>query len=159
MGKRRRDTSEESDDLRRLTSELEAAVAAERKAREELSRAQGQLAQSARLAALGQLVVGVAHEINNPLAFVINNTAVLQRDTRALSEILRLYHDACAAGPPCPAELIGEIRAREERIDIEYTLGPSNRSSPARATGCAASSASCRTSAASPVWKRAVRAR
>lgn len=123
MGKRRRDIPEASDDLRRLTSERDAAVAAERKAREELTQAQGQLTQAARLAALGQLVVGVAHEINNPLAFVINNTAVLQRDTRALAEILRLYHDACAAEPTRQAELLEEIRAREERIDIQYTLG------------------------------------
>jgi signal transduction histidine kinase len=46
----------------------------------ELKQAQTALVQRERLATLGQMTAGVAHEINNPLAFVTNNEAVLQRD-------------------------------------------------------------------------------
>jgi two-component system sensor histidine kinase UhpB len=63
-------------------------------AHEQLKRAQSQLVQSEKLAGLGQMVAGVAHEINNPLSFVANNVAVLQRDTKALCSFFR-----CMARP------------------------------------------------------------
>ena len=61
---------------------LEESVASEREALEQLKKTQSHLVQTEKLAGLGQMVAGVAHEINNPLAFVINNVAVLQRDLR-----------------------------------------------------------------------------
>jgi two-component system, NtrC family, sensor kinase len=67
-------------------------------------------------------VAGVAHEINNPLAFVINNTAVLQRDLKALTEMLRLYRQTDAALKEKTPELAGEIAELSERVDIDYTL-------------------------------------
>lgn len=49
-------------------------------AMQELRAAQGQLVQSAKMASLGALVAGVAHEINNPLAFVISHLETAQSD-------------------------------------------------------------------------------
>jgi PAS domain S-box-containing protein len=49
----------------------------------ERRRLQGQLAQSEKLAAMGQLLAGVAHELNNPLSVVIGYTALLRRTTDA----------------------------------------------------------------------------
>ena len=46
---------------------------------ETLRRTQEQLVQSEKLASIGQLAAGVAHEINNPLAFVHNNMATSSR--------------------------------------------------------------------------------
>ena len=54
----------------------------EREAHEALKAAQSRMVETEKLASLGQLVAGVAHEINNPLAFVSNNVAVLERDLR-----------------------------------------------------------------------------
>ncbi|MFO0647246.1 MAG: ATP-binding protein [Polyangiales bacterium] len=122
--------SRSNDDLKALTTELEAVIADERKARSELQQAhrelqvtQGQLVQSARLAALGQLVAGVAHEVNNPLAFVVNNNAVLRRDVQALCELVRHYQaedDALAAHRP---EAHARIQELAESIDLPYVLG------------------------------------
>src|SRR5262249_21494386 len=69
--------------LQELADELAATAQSERRALEEVKKTQSQLMQSEKLASLGQLAAGVAHEVNNPLAYSINNLAVLQRDVEA----------------------------------------------------------------------------
>jgi len=112
--------------LERANDLLGQAVRSERQAHEALKAAQAQLVQTEKLAGLGQMVAGVAHEINNPLAFVANNMAVLQRDVAALGELLALYREAtghaAAALEPAHADLLASIRDLCDRIDLAYTL-------------------------------------
>lgn len=87
-----------------------------------LKQAQSQLVQSEKLASLGQIVAGVAHEINNPVAFVTNNVAVLGRDVGELRDLINLYGEAddlIAAQNPSLAERVRDFR---ERVDMPYTL-------------------------------------
>ncbi len=49
------------------------------------------MVETEKLASLGQLVAGVAHEINNPLAFVSNNVAVLERDLKDLIALISFF--------------------------------------------------------------------
>ncbi len=102
---------------------LREMAESERKAHEALKVTQSRLVQAEKLAGLGQMVAGVAHEINNPLAFVSNNVAVLQRDLAELVEILALYKEGEDVLARAKADLVAEIRDRRERVDLDYTLG------------------------------------
>jgi signal transduction histidine kinase len=65
-----------------LVSELEHKNSEVEAAYHDLQRAQAQLVQSAKMASLGELVAGVAHEINNPLAFALGHLDTVQRCLR-----------------------------------------------------------------------------
>jgi PAS domain S-box-containing protein len=62
-----------------------------------LRETQAALVQSEKLASLGQLAAGVAHEINNPIAYVINNLVVIRRDTQAALAALDAHKRGDAA--------------------------------------------------------------
>ena len=76
-------------------------------AHSELKQAQSRMLQQAKMASLGQTAAGVAHEINNPLAFVTNNIAVLKREVAGLHDILLLYQQAEATLADYQRELLG----------------------------------------------------
>ncbi len=102
------------EELRRRKDELEAAL-------RQLQEAQAQLVQSEKMASLGQLVAGVAHEINNPLSYVTNNVAVLDRDVRIVASLLAGYRAHLGDATP------GSLREAGERVDIDYTLANLDR--------------------------------
>ena len=91
-------------------------------AHDELKRAEAQLVQSERLSSLGQVVAGVAHEINNPLAFVTNNVALLQRDVGNLHELIRLYQHAEGTLEQHQRDLLSNIHGLAEQMDLAYVL-------------------------------------
>lgn len=97
--------------VREQTNALRTSHEQLRVAYRDLERAQSQLVHSEKMTSLGQLVAGVAHEINNPASFVhgslANLTTYLERFIAALDTIER-----AAAGDPGLARLLDDVRAR-----------------------------------------------
>lgn len=80
-----------------VADELARANAALQETNRRLKETEGQLIQTEKMAALGQLVAGIAHEINNPLAFVLNNLFIVEGALEALRpELERQLSDTSA---------------------------------------------------------------
>ena len=94
MGQVRRNAAETANELAetraRLIAELEETNQNLLESYEQLARTQAQLVQSAKMASLGELVAGIAHEINNPLAFVKSHLGTIRRALESLEGELRV---------------------------------------------------------------------
>lgn len=77
----------------RPLGEIKRAYLALREAHEALKRTQQQLLHSEKMASLGRLVAGVAHELNNPISFVLGNVHALQKYGERLARYLDAIHD------------------------------------------------------------------
>ena len=98
--------------LKQLTDNLEQQVTERTRA---LQQAQVQVVQQEKLSALGQLVTGVAHEINNPLSFIVSNIAPAKEYLADITEVLRLYQKHY----PEPAP---DIAIKIDDIDLEFVI-------------------------------------
>ena len=64
-----------------------------------LEEAQSQLVQAEKMASIGQLAAGVAHEINNPIGYVGSNLSSLQNYAQSLLEIVAAFESRMATRP------------------------------------------------------------
>jgi signal transduction histidine kinase len=98
--------------LKQLTDNLEQQVTQRTRA---LQQAQVKVVQQEKLSALGQLVAGVAHEINNPLSFMVSNIAPAKEYLAEITEVLSLYKKHY----PEPAS---DLASKIEDIDLEFVI-------------------------------------
>jgi two-component system NtrC family sensor kinase len=82
-----------------------------------LKRTQSQLVNAEKMASLGQLTAGIAHEINNPVNFISSNIPPLKRDLQDLKQVLDAYREARTTG--LGLEAVAEL---EERIGVDLTV-------------------------------------
>ncbi|PSB30045.1 PAS domain-containing sensor histidine kinase [Stenomitos frigidus] len=94
--------------LRQRTQQLEQTL-------HDLQQTQAQLVQTEKMSSLGQLVAGVAHEINNPVNFIYGNLTHANTYTKDLRKLVQLYQQH----HPNPAP---EVQAEAEAIDLDFLM-------------------------------------
>jgi PAS domain S-box-containing protein len=107
-------------ELRRRTDQLIAANEELRRINQELARTELQLVHSEKLAALGTMAAGMAHEMNNPLAFALNNLAILQRDLDQVFRLLALFQEAWPDLQAARPDLAAAIAHLRDEVDLPY---------------------------------------
>ena len=104
--------------MQRAKEQLEQEKEEQRKLIAKLEESDKQLLQSEKLASIGQLAAGVAHEINNPIGFVNSNLGTLKNYANDLLQLIGAYE---AAESLLPASLPKEhLAAVRQKIDLSY---------------------------------------
>ncbi|WP_157466123.1 sensor histidine kinase [Belliella baltica] len=85
-----------------------------------LQNTQTQLVNQEKMASLGQLTAGIAHEINNPINFVSSNISPLKRDIKDLMEIVDVYREK--GEEQFNEDTKKELKELEEDLELEYIL-------------------------------------
>ena len=99
--------------------ELEQEKTTQKELIHKLEDAQGQLLQSEKMASVGQLAAGVAHEINNPIAFINSNLGTLKKQAVELLGLIDAYERLEPAGASDAAAL-DTVRAIKQSIDLDF---------------------------------------
>ena len=99
--------------IRRVNQKLERQTVELKAALHQLQQSQLHLIQQEKMSALGNLIAGVAHEINNPIGFLSGNLRPAQDYTQALIELIKRYGEHY----PHP---VAEIATEIEDIDLDY---------------------------------------
>ena len=102
-----------NDALEKQKHELELTL-------ENLKLIQSQLIQSERMASVGLLTAGIAHELNNPINFVSGNVNPLQRDMDDIFSIIKKYDDIIKSNNL--EETFNEVDSLKDKVDFSYLI-------------------------------------
>ncbi len=114
-----------------LESKVEERTQALVAANLELKNIQSQVIQQEKMASIGQLAAGVAHEINNPMGFILSNLESMQKYSDRLSQYIAAQEDAIrqlaqAASIDSqefdPASLLAQLQATKSTLKIDHIL-------------------------------------
>ncbi|MCI4671969.1 MAG: ATP-binding protein [Bacteroidia bacterium] len=103
---------------RKDLSQLKTAYEELDQTHKKLMNTQTQLVSSEKMASLGQLTAGIAHEINNPINFISGNITPLKNDINDLLTVLKKYEEAIEASEL--VEQFAEVESLKNELEIDY---------------------------------------
>jgi signal transduction histidine kinase len=110
----------QKDHLSLLNHELEQQKFELNKTLHELTQAQTHLVQSEKMASLGQLTAGVAHELNNPINFISASIKPLQRNVEDLLSLLERYDEVIRKKDLLAG--FAEVEEMKQSVDLDYAI-------------------------------------
>ncbi|MCU7376260.1 PAS domain S-box protein [Paucibacter sp. O1-1] len=105
-------------EVRRAHYELQRNYERIQQTNARLEEAQNQLLQSEKMASIGQLAAGVAHEINNPIGFVSSNLGTLRRYVSSMLDLLALFERMDLGSGS--ADDTAELQRLKKAVDLEF---------------------------------------
>ena len=87
---------------------------------EELKTSQAKILQQEKMASIGQLAAGVAHEINNPMAFIASNLGTLDKYIRRLKDFIQAQSEAIKSLKATDA--IEKLEKKRKELKLDYTI-------------------------------------
>jgi C4-dicarboxylate-specific signal transduction histidine kinase len=112
--------SNKNEQLMKYNASLEKTQQELKDAYDELKSAQSQMLQKEKMASIGQLAAGVAHEINNPMGFISSNVNSLGRYTKKLTEFINIQDEAIASAEL--PELSKELNEKRKKLKLDFIL-------------------------------------
>lgn len=111
IGELSKSFNEMSKKVSKAQSELTAKVKELERANKDLQEAQAQLVHSAKMGSLGQVVAGVAHELNNPIGFIYSNIGILKDYIEKYDDLIKIAED----NPK-------KLKATKKEYDYDYMV-------------------------------------
>jgi PAS domain S-box-containing protein len=121
---RTREAVEEGAKASRAATDLRRAVTDLEQTNRELKQAESRLVMQEKLASAGRLAAGVAHELNNPIGFLMNNFAALEDDVELFRSIITDYRGLLSKAKAVPSlkEAVSHLEQKEREIHLDFTV-------------------------------------
>ncbi len=118
INQKREEIETQRDNLESLNQQLKIQKETLQNTLKDLKQAQSQLVESDRMASLGQITGGIAHELNNPINFISGNVNPLKRDINDILRILAEY-DSTIENKDLREQFV-EVEALKEELDLSF---------------------------------------
>lgn len=103
---------------RKAHTQVSGALKELKTAHTQLKSTQAQLVASEKMASIGQLTAGIAHEINNPVNYISGSVGPLRRDIEAVWEVLKAYKKA--AQTTTDTQMLSQAQKLEAQEDLDF---------------------------------------
>lgn len=120
LKKNQEDLIKKNKEIEEKRKDLQEALAKLEKVLEELKASQLKILQQEKMASIGQLAAGVAHELNNPMSFISSNLSTLDKYIKRLTDFIRVQSEAVLSVKDTSA--LYKVDKKREEVKLNHIL-------------------------------------